>query len=424
MRPYLLIVLLCFLHLVTQAQKPQLLVYGNDALAFSAAVQGASSGVSTLWISTGEIQIGQLNTLGIHQVKENKLLDAGIWATFLEEISGKSKLSDSALNQVKLHLNGQLVKNAVQRMADSLQNLTHLSNVQISDIQRKGQKWNVQFSNHRNVKLQAIVDASEEGELLKYLEDSVKTTDDKTIIPAGNAYNNTLYRTSLFTFDEQEKIYLAPFISNIQAVGDNFYSTYNLPGPVKASVPAQMLAGQAIGAAAAYGAFYKTSSDNINIRRLQGELLAFGGALLPLQDISRNDPHYIALQRIAATGLFKGQLLSDSGAKKIGFFPDSLVTLEDIKPTLLDLYTRSQIWFQGKTVDTLSLSELMDLIKFTALKGDEIDRELERGWSRTFHFKGNYAPEMPVNRRQTAVIIDYFLDPFKVNINKEGQFLH
>ena len=424
MRIFLLLITGICLSYGVQAQKPQLLVYGNDALAFGAAVQAASSGVPTVWVTTGSIQIGNLNQPGIHQVKDNQHLDAGLWASFLEHIAGKSNLSDSALNRLKSHINGQLVQNAVQGMIDSLQNLHHLKQIDISNIQQNGKKWKVQFSNNTQVKVLAIVDGSSDGVLSKYLEKDVKATETKMLPLDESLYKNKAYRTSLFPFDYKGKVYLSPFETTIQPIANNFFSRQVLHPELQASVPAQLLTGQVLGAASAYGAFFKTSSDAINIRRLQGELLAFGSTLIPFLDIPREDPHFMPIQRIAATGLFQGQVASDTIQKPLRFEPDKTVSTEDIKVTILALYTRSQIWFQGKNIETLSIAQLMDLIKFTALKGNEIDAELKREWSRNFHFRGTYDPENLVNRRQAAVILDHFLHPFKVNINKEGDFVY
>ena len=184
-----------------------------------------------------------------------------------------------------------------------------------------------------------------------------------------------------------------------------------------------MLLGQAIGAAAAYGAFFKTSSENINIRRLQGELLAFNGELVPFLDVPQEDVHYLPIQRIGATGLLKGITVKDT-PPFLKFDPDKSVSSEEIKPTFLALFTRSQIWFMKKDIQKLTLNDLLDLVKFTALRGNEINREIERGWTTRFHFEGAYDPDMNINRRQAAVIIDHYLHPFKVNVSKTGQFVN
>lgn len=421
----LLFILSPFLIHSTRAQNPQVLVYGSDAIAFSAAVQAASSGVSTLWITDGEINIGDLTTSGVHKVTANDRLDAGLWATFLRQIANDPNLTDSALRRIKGRINGQLARNAMHRMVDSLSNLTLSTDIAISDIQRKGKKWRVQLNNHKKLKVYAIIDGSKTGILSSFLQEP-KRLDPIDPISVSDLYANSSYRSNLVSFDLDQRIYTVPFVSMIQPLADNFYGIHALAWNAlgKESVPLQMLTGQAIGAAAAYGAFFKTSSENINIRRLQGELLAFGGTLLPYQDIPHEAPHYIALQRIGATGLFKGNIHNKNGETRFYFDPDKTVSSEEIKPVMLELFTRSQIWFQDKKIEQLTLKDLLDLVKFTALKGDEVNKETERIWSSRFEFKEQYDPDLILNRRQTAVILDHFLHPFKVNIDRNGRFVY
>lgn len=62
--------------------------------------------------------------------------------------------------------------------------------------------------------------------------------------------------------------------------------------------PVVMSVGQAAGAAAAQAAEKRVEPREIDVRRLQSELLAEGCVLTPLSDVDRNHPHFAAIQQM------------------------------------------------------------------------------------------------------------------------------
>src|SRR5690606_34983136 len=81
---------------------------------------------------------------------------------------------------------------------------------------------------------------------------------------------------------------------------DGFFNFRGVPGIVSNDVsltPFRAAIGQAVGATAAYLAFFKTSADEVDVRTLQTELMTYGARILPFQDIAIADRHFYALQR-------------------------------------------------------------------------------------------------------------------------------
>ena len=411
-----------------QVKKSQVLVYGDNEIAWAAAVQSARSGVNTLWIRKEK-------NIGIHfseykdlTITVNDGLDAGLWAELLGKTRGSSTPNDSLSMMAKQNINAQVARNIVYGISDSLKNLNQIFNTEVRSIKKSGKQWRIQLSNNLSLKVSAIVDASEDASLLSLIKPSDLKTESKNqeiVINASQLYKNTTYRTSIMTFSVNHDAIVIPTTVLLNSiVAENFFVVREYPWLTKEnnrdvnSLPFFIESGQAIGAAAAYCAFFKTTTDKIDIRTLQGELLAYHGQLIPFQDIKIDDPNFSSIQRIGATGLLKGINNNDS----FEFSPDQRVSSKEIEPIILALYTRSQIWFNNKNIEEITLTDLLSLIKFIALKGDELEADVKKGWKQRFHFSGDYTPDNHVSRRQMAVLVDYYLKPFNVTIDNTGKF--
>ena len=411
-----------------QVKKSQVLVYGDNEIAWAAAVQSARSGVNTLWIRKEK-------KIGIHFSEDKDLtitvndgLDAGLWAELLGKTRGSSTPNDSLSMMAKQNINAQVARNIVYGISDSLKNLNQIFNTEVRSIKKSGKQWRIQLSNNLSLKVSAIVDASEDASLLSLIKPSDLKTESKNqeiVINASQLYKNTTYRTSIMTFSINHDAIVIPTTVLLNSiVAENFFVVREYPWLTKEnnrdvnSLPFFIESGQAIGAAAAYCAFFKTTTDKIDIRTLQGELLAYHGQLIPFQDIKIDDPNFSSIQRIGATGLLKGINNNDS----FEFSPDQRVSSKEIEPIILALYTRSQIWFNNKNIEEVTLTDLLSLIKFIALKGDELEVDVKKGWKQRFHFSGDYTPDNHVSRRQMAVLVDYYLKPFNVTIDNTGKF--
>lgn len=413
-----------------QVKKSQVLVYGDNESAWAAAVQSARSGVNTVWIRKSK-------DIGTHFIGNKKIeitgndgLDAGLWAEFLGKTRGESSPNDSISSLAKQDINTQIARNVLSGISDSLKNLHQLFNTEVKSIKRSGKFWQIQLSNHVTLKINAVVDASDDAALIKLLipnELSKRDKNKEMLIMASHLYENNLFRTSIMTFAPDHYPIAVPASLIINTIpANNFFALQQYPWLTKEknkdinNLPLFVQSGQTIGAAAAYCAFFKTTTDKIDIRTLQGELLAYHGQLIPLQDIAIDDPHFPAIQRIGATGLLKGKL--DAESNRFDFGPKHKVSSKEIEPIMLALYTRSQIWFRGKDIQEITLSDLLSLIKFIALKGEELDADVKKGWKQRFHFSEDFNPSDCVSRRQLAVLVDYYLKPFNVKVDHNGKF--
>ncbi|WP_134089588.1 FAD-dependent oxidoreductase [Olivibacter sp. XZL3] len=408
--------------------KPQVFVYGHGPDAFSAAMQAAQSGVQTYWVVDSTHIGGHLIQGETKHIRSNQGLDVGTWAFLLKAIANVQQLSDSALTAAKKNIAPKIAQNVFENSADTIKRLAYKKNLTVTKIEKSGKKWQVILSNGEKIKVNALVDATPHASLLRLLKaKNIEPKLQPKNLDKKIDYHSSLYRTGIAVAELDKQLFNIPLNSILpDSTLQNYFATATTDQLFSSGeanhTPLLMLRAQACGAAAAYCAFFNTSSDNMNVRTLQGELLAFKSFVMPFQDISLSDPHYPQVQRVGATGILKG-VYTESDAKGAFLFrPDSLVSSKEIEPIVKQLYTRSQIWFKDKNIAVLKLKHLLDLIKYVANRGEELNAEVEKGWTRRFKFEGEYNLDATLSRRQFAVLVDTYLQPFHVRVNLKGEF--
>src|SRR5690606_32697345 len=279
-----------------QINKSQVLVYGDSEASWAAAVQSARSGVKTLWLRSNK-------DIGIHfsgnkriQIMGNNRLDSGLWAEFLQKTKNSPSASDSISIIAKRDINPQIARNVFESITDTVKNLSILYNVEIKSIKKSRKNWRVALSSNHNLKVDAIVDGSSNAFVLTLInkEDlSESDTRAKTLTPTS-FYEDNLFRTGVIVFEGEKGPTEIPASSVLSTRAENVFIINQSPWLKNFSeedvnhLPMYIQSGQAIGATAAYCAFFKTTTDKINIRTLQGELLAYLGKIIPFQDIELN----------------------------------------------------------------------------------------------------------------------------------------
>lgn len=413
-----------------QIKKSKVIVLGDNETAWAAAVQSARSGVNTLWIRDQESFNELVNKKESFSISGNKEFDSGLLAEFLAKTRNYTKASDSIVNVAKQEINPRIAQNVFSAISDSLDNLYQVFNLDIKSIQKTRKNWRVQLSNNDKYKVNAIIDASDKERVIQLLRNRDLSPDSSytsQLINLENIYQTDLYKTSVLSIQLNEQTKLIPLSTLSQTPAENIFVINQLPWIKKVTtesrdknLPLFIKSGQVTGALAAYSAFFNTNTSKVNVRTLQGELFAFQERIIPFQDIAIEDQHVIEIQRIGATGLLKG--VYNNHEDIFLFLPKQHVSSQEIKEVMLALYTRSQIWFKEKNITEMTLEDVLGLIKFTALRGNELDDDVKKGWEKRFNFEGDFNLSQKINRRQVAVLLDYYLKPFNVTVDKKGKF--
>lgn len=423
---YLLFCFLTFLpfFLFSQSKRPQVLIYGSGVDAYAAALQSAMSNLNTVWVLEGD-QIAPELTSATASVTSGENLDAGLWADLLARTLGHDERSDSLSAIAKKRINSQVAQNVIDSTIETSENLTLVYGAGLRGLRKRGKDWQVELTTRQRYRVRAVVDASADADLhrLALGSDSVKTKtalDDRYFQPT--AYN-PLFRTGI-AVGYVGASFTLPLAALVPGDDSNLFTTRGTPilqsllTRTDDDIPLLMHVGQAVGAAAAYTAFFKTTSDRLDTRSVQGEVLQYGARIMPFTDIPLEDPHFGPIQRIGSTGMLEGTPTATGG---LLFDPDRPVPADEIQPVLNQLFSRSQIWFiDHPALDTLTLADLFSLIKYIGHRGDELEQQVEKGWSRRFDFDGAYDEQRLATRRLVAVLLDAYCRPFDVKVGMDG----
>jgi len=254
-----------------------------------------------------------------------------------------------------------------------------------------------------------------------------------------------LYRTSVGVGSNQPNIHTASNQNEIKDIPysiplgsivpkdiDNLLVTekaLSVTSEVNASTmnPAvQMTLGQGVGATAAYLAFFKTTTKHLTVRIIQGEILDYKGYLLPFADVPQKDPHWRAIQQVCETGMLKGIQKTNGNSAELHFEPNDIVSTDEVKPVLNEIYTRAFIWFnQEKTGEKLTLGNLLYFISdYTLTDRKTLELSITKLWKPIFKLPGDLDVNRPVTRLEFAVLANKYLNPFAKTVDLSGRIVN
>jgi hypothetical protein len=189
----------------------------------------------------------------------------------------------------------------------------------------------------------------------------------------------------------------------------------------------QMTIGQGVGTAAAYCAFFKTTTNKLDVRKVQDELLTHKGYLMPFADVKHTDVYFRAIQQVGASGLLQGKIISNgkSGAT-VFFLPDSIVKTSEIKPVLLEIYTRSFIWFnKNKPGQVFTTGNLLSFIsEMTLADPKTLELNVKKAWKSRYKFTSDFSADTPISRREFAVLVNLYINPFARAVDLTGKLIN
>lgn len=411
---------------LAQNKRPQVFVYGYGVDAYAAALQSSWSNLNTVWVVNGDKMMPEL-TSEIISIASNTGLDGGIWANLLAKTLRHDKPSDSLSAIAKRRINPRIVQNVIDSVLKAARNLTVIEQGQVRSIKKSGKDWRIELEDKRSFKVRAVVDASKDAYLYQLAGGTADSIAAREKIPDTYFQSTTfddLFRTGVAVGDLGNHAFTLPLSGLVPGDDSNLFLTQRIPvvqqllaGDEK-DIPLLMHVGQAVGAAAAYVAFFKTTSDKLDVRDVQGELLKFGARLMPFSDVAIEEPYFLAVQRIGATGMLAGR--TDEGGH-VYFDVDQAVTADEIKPILNQLFSRSQIWFVDHAdVDTLTLADVFSYIKFVGQRGNELEGQVQKNWKRRFHFEDAYDEQRIATRKYVTVLLDAYCGPFSVKVGLNG----
>jgi len=425
--------------------KTDVLVIGNGISAVSAAIQSSRSKLKTVLLIKGTWLEG-MQGKNMQYVISGSELPTGIWGEFRKEVRRFYKDTpryDTSYN-ASLVFEPFVAANIFKKIADSTKNLTIKLNTPYTTIKKDGTGWEVTIIENGKtdyIKTKTLIDATETGEVV------IKAG---ATIPNGydikNDYKGDLYRTSIAVGDFMDTPpnygykdadyflrngYYIPMRDVVVKDADNLFVT-DMIFHVKPSLqylPEQMALGQGVATMAAYCAFFKTTSKNLKVRVIQGELLDFNGYLLPFNDIDVADKYFRAIQQVAATGLLKGISKLTKGIDSVPqflFMPDAPVNTDEIKPVFTEIYSRAFIWFNNnKPAAQFTIGNLLSFISEITLSDPQsFQSTIQKEWKTKYKFTSEFDINRTITRREFAVLANQFLNPFARTVDLSGRMVN
>ncbi|WP_166336414.1 hypothetical protein [Sphingobacterium chungjuense] len=414
---YTFLVFACLLLPITlfgqRKPRPILLVYGNGVEAYAAAVQGALSNVPTLWVMNANLQ-DLIIAEKPSQLTINYSLDGGIWMKLLMEMADYTSPNDSVATAIKQDIAVDRLLIAANELVEKLPQLTIVDSTSIKKITWGRRGWQVQLSNGKRYTFRSVIDASADQELANVVPEQDRWKSEIST-QQSSLSDSQRARTTLAIGADRNSIHTLTASDLLRSVKNNFFSFQSL-GPFKPSVeniPLRMHYAQAIGAAAGYTAFFEVDAHQIDVRKLQSELLTYKSRLLPAIDAASEDPHFGSWQKIYLTGLLP--------LKNNEFEPDKEVTYAEIRPILHELYSRSQLWFLDHDGEELLWKDAIELVKFLGTRGQEVNRQIATEWNNKLQFDTIYDLDRPITRGEFSVILDQFANPYGITVTHAGE---
>lgn len=399
-----LILLICSLplFLFAKSPKPKILIYGSTLEAYVAALQSAASGVPTLWVNPQGYSFEQ-DHRRIEEESRSGVLNGGVVHQFIK----KEKAGVDSTNLFQQ--NGK--RHSYNVLSEDNFLLTATIDADVVKIER-GKTWKVTLSNKEKYDVISVLDASVGSVLLQKttLKDlpNLKYTKGKDLSLADA-------RAVVFVGVADEEIY-ASRLADLLTQKDNFFVASSSDFNMAVNRSFRTSYAQAMGAIAGYCAFFKTTADKIDLRTLQNELLMYRARVLPTVDVRGEDKNFINIQRMYLAGILP---LRVQEGKPVFDLADS-VRVSDIKPVVNQFYSRSQLWFVDNNPEFLTVQDALNLIKFTAFRGEELDVEVKKKWGKELTFKGDYDPSKVISRYEFGVLFDMYASPFVKKVSQDG----
>lgn len=388
-----------FTQVVTgQTIKTGVLVIGNGSNAIGAGFQSAVSGVKTLML---------IQEAGFSVSDPDSMINSGLEAEFLKRMRVAKGIKDSTS---KVYLDATSSNAVLKSWADSLKNLTVIRNIKWSRIKRSGNNWNVLLADGRTIKAEVMVNADGTGKVSEALDLS-----DAAI----NLWRPFSYKDNLYRLSVSSGYKINNTLANIIPL-NNFLIPKQENLIVLERKNERMAAGQAGGATAAYAVFFRTKTSLSALKPIQKELINYKLAVIPFIDVDYQDPNWKAVQWIGLTGFLKANFVGD----KAHFMPERSVTTAEIRAPLEAYYYKAQIWFDDFKEENMTLGATISMICVVGNKAQENTRaEIKKNWTTVFRFKGDFDLNRAITRREFAVLVEAYLEPFKVNLDKTGRVI-
>jgi len=218
---------------------------------------------------------------------------------------------------------------------------------------------------------------------------------------------------------------LIPEKANGLIVAEKSISVSNVVNGTTRLQPCVLITGQAAGTLAALAARGKKQPRQITVRQVQQQLLYSQALIMPYRDAGLAHPHFIAIQKIGATGILKGRGIPYQWANQTWFYPDSLVQYADFatgfKPFGTAVNTGAVMLTVADALTTIFNTGSQKALGFSMDNQKVFTQQIAAGWP-VWKLE-NFDANRLITRAELSVLLDKTIDPFNLKpVNHRGDF--
>ncbi len=212
---------------------------------------------------------------------------------------------------------------------------------------------------------------------------------------------------------------------NIQGliVAEKSISVSNIVNGTTRLQPVVLQIGQAAGAAAVLAVQENIQPRDVDVRELQSHLLESNMWLMPYMDTSPDEPTFRSIQKMGLTGIMRGEGIPVAWANETRFYPDSIVTAENVDIVL----NRLGIKKDHTSTDPVSQEAILKLF-WTELgepagsssTDNAISYFRSQDWFDEYSNEIGFTGNEILTRAQFAWLIDHTFRPFENDVVRIG----
>lgn len=176
--------------------------------------------------------------------------------------------------------------------------------------------------------------------------------------------------------------------------------------------------GHAAGVLATVALEQRKPLSEVSVRRVQELLLEQTAYLMPFLDMNPAQPHFQAMQKAGAAGIFKGEGVPYLWANQTWFYPDRLATEYEVVDGLRPMYPQLKDYW-GASGEYLTGARMLVFLKMIQPKLTE--ENLSMAW-KYGALEGGFSTEKKLSRKEVSVLLDEMLDFFVKEVDWRGEY--
>lgn len=200
-------------------------------------------------------------------------------------------------------------------------------------------------------------------------------------------------------------------------VAEKSISVTNIVNGATRLQPVVLQLGQAAGAMAALCIKENKSPSALSVRAVQEALLNANSYLMPFVDVKPDDPDFLTIQKIGATGILKGSGVSYKWANQTWFYPDLPISQYELVEGL-KLYEDKLTFYRdasGEMIDVAAFAGILNVLNKNITQSDIYKFLNDKGVADL-----ELAGKKILNRRAVALLLNEYLKPFERAVDIEG----